>query len=197
MVTSGGRTASTLYTKKKGVSPVSRLSDVRLTHSAHRSSSIHFFAMLLQAIIVARLQTFEDLCIGSLYLVIALWMGNGRIADLDVQILVVPLEGSPGKLGPVVGDDPIQDPKPIRDQLDEHDSKLLFYFDHRSRFWPLGEFVDCDVEIPIPSDGSGKQPQDVQPHTVNGHEGGIICSIYTGVWIYWYGIAMPCKSIPA
>jgi hypothetical protein len=41
MVTSGGRTASAPYTMKKGVSPVARLGDVRLPHSAHGSSSIY------------------------------------------------------------------------------------------------------------------------------------------------------------
>jgi hypothetical protein len=33
--------ASALYTKKKGVSPVARLGDVRLAHNTHGSSSIH------------------------------------------------------------------------------------------------------------------------------------------------------------
>jgi hypothetical protein len=42
MVTSGGRTASTPYTKKKGVTLVARVGDVWLPHSAHGSSSIHF-----------------------------------------------------------------------------------------------------------------------------------------------------------
>jgi hypothetical protein len=37
-----GRTASAPYTKKKGVSPVARLGDVRLPHSMHESSLIHF-----------------------------------------------------------------------------------------------------------------------------------------------------------
>jgi hypothetical protein len=35
-----GGMVSTPYTKKKGVSPVARLEDVWLVHSAHRSSSI-------------------------------------------------------------------------------------------------------------------------------------------------------------
>jgi hypothetical protein len=42
MVNSRGRTASTPYTMKKDVSPVAQLGDVQLSHSAHRSSSIHF-----------------------------------------------------------------------------------------------------------------------------------------------------------
>jgi hypothetical protein len=42
MVTSEGRTASAPYTMKKGVSPVARMGEIRLPHSAHGSSSIHF-----------------------------------------------------------------------------------------------------------------------------------------------------------
>jgi hypothetical protein len=42
MVTSGGRMALASYTKKKGVSAVSRLGDVQFPHNAHESSSIHF-----------------------------------------------------------------------------------------------------------------------------------------------------------
>jgi hypothetical protein len=41
MVISREITASTPYTKKKGIFPVARLEDVRLVRSAHRSSSIH------------------------------------------------------------------------------------------------------------------------------------------------------------
>jgi hypothetical protein len=41
MVISEGITVSALYTKKKGVSPMDWLEDVRLAHSAHGSSSIH------------------------------------------------------------------------------------------------------------------------------------------------------------
>jgi hypothetical protein len=36
-----GITASALYTKKKGVSPVDQLGDVRLANSTHKNSSIH------------------------------------------------------------------------------------------------------------------------------------------------------------
>jgi hypothetical protein len=42
IVTFEGRTASASYTMKKGVSPVARLGEVWLPHSAHGSSSIHF-----------------------------------------------------------------------------------------------------------------------------------------------------------
>jgi hypothetical protein len=57
----------------------------------------------------------KDFCIGSLHLAIGLWMSNGRIADLDAQILTVPLDGTAGELGPVVHDDPIWDHEPAHD----------------------------------------------------------------------------------
>jgi hypothetical protein len=41
MVTSRGITTSASYTKKKCVSPMARLEDVRFAHSVHKSSSIH------------------------------------------------------------------------------------------------------------------------------------------------------------
>jgi hypothetical protein len=71
--------------------------------------------MLLQDIIGARLDALEDLCIGSLHLAIGLWMSNGRIADLDAQILAVAFDGTAGELVPVVRDDPIWDPEPAHD----------------------------------------------------------------------------------
>jgi hypothetical protein len=58
---------------------------------------------------------------------------------------------------------------------------LFVDLDYMGSFQPLGEFVDGDVEIPLPFDGLGEWPQDVQPHTVNGHEGEIICTVYVDV----------------
>jgi hypothetical protein len=87
-------------------------------------------------------------------------MSNGGIVDFYAMIFVVPLECAVGELGPVVSDDPVWDTKPTDDGLDKFDCGLLIDPDHRGR--PLGEFVDGDIEIPVPSDGSGKWPQDVQ-----------------------------------
>jgi hypothetical protein len=78
--------------------------------------------MLLQAIIGASLKALEYFCIGTLHMSIAFWMNNRGIANLDVKIFAVPLEGTTSKLGPIVGDDPIWDPKSTYDGLDE------FYF---------------------------------------------------------------------
>jgi hypothetical protein len=160
-VTSGGRTASTPYTMKKGVSPVARLGDVWLPHPRKLINPLA--VMLFQVIICTSLKALEYFCVGALHLPIALRMGNGRIADLYAQIFAVPLEGATSKLGPIVGDNSVQDPKSAYDGLDELDCGLLVDVDHRCRFRPLGEFVDDDVEELVPSDGAGKWPHDVEP----------------------------------
>jgi hypothetical protein len=77
--------------------------------------------MLLQAVIRACLEALEDFSIGSLNLSITLWMSNRYIVDLDAKILTVSLEHAVGELGPVVRDDPVRDPKPVDDGLDELD----------------------------------------------------------------------------
>jgi hypothetical protein len=77
--------------------------------------------MFLQSIIGVGLETIKDFCIGSFDLSIALWVSNRCIANLDVQIFVVFLEGAAGKLGPVVDYDFVQDPKPADDTFDELD----------------------------------------------------------------------------
>jgi hypothetical protein len=116
--------------------------------------------MPLQAIIGASLETLKDFCVGSLHLAIALWVSNEGIADFYAKIFTVPLECTAGELGLVASDDPVRDPKPADDELDYG---LLIDLDHMGRFRPLGEFVDGNIEIPVPSDGPGKCPQDVQP----------------------------------
>jgi hypothetical protein len=116
--------------------------------------------MLIQAIISASLETLKDLCVGSLHLSIALWVSNGSISTFYAKIFAVPLECAAGELGSVVSDDPVRDPKPADDGL-ELDCRLLVDLDQRGRFWPLGKFVDGDIEIPVPSDGLGECPQDV------------------------------------
>jgi hypothetical protein len=119
--------------------------------------------MPLQAIIRASLKALEYFCIGSLHLSIAFWMSNRGIANLDVKIFAVPLEDTASKLGPIVGDYLVWDPKSAYDGLDEFYCGLLVDFDHWSCFRPLGELVDGDIEEPIPSNGVGKWPHDVYP----------------------------------
>jgi hypothetical protein len=112
--------------------------------------------MLFQAIIGASLKALEYFYVGALHLPIALRMGDGRITDLYAQIFAVPLEDAISKLGSVVGDDSVRDPKSAYDGLDELDYGLLVDVDHWCHFRPLGELVDGDVEELVPSDGAGK-----------------------------------------
>jgi hypothetical protein len=119
--------------------------------------------MLLQAIIGAGLKALEYFCIDTLRLSIAFWMSNRGITNLDAKIFVVPLEGTTSKLGPIVSDDPVWDPESAYDGLDEFHYGLLVDLDHWGCFRPLGELVDDDIEEPVPSDGAGKWPHDVQP----------------------------------
>jgi hypothetical protein len=108
-------------------------------------------AMLFQAIIGVSLETLVDLCIGSLNLTIALWVSNKRIADLDAKVFAIPLEGTAGKLGHI-SYDPVWDPEPAYDRIDELDSQLVVDLDNRGRFRSFSEFVDGDVEEMVPSD---------------------------------------------
>jgi hypothetical protein len=118
--------------------------------------------MLLQAIVGASLKALEYFCIGTLHLSIGFWICK-CIANLDVKIFAVPLEGTASKLVPIVSDDPVSDPKYAYDGLDEFHYGLLIDFDHWSCFRPLGEFFDGDVEEPVPFDGTTKCPHDVHP----------------------------------
>jgi hypothetical protein len=119
--------------------------------------------MLLQVVIGVCLEALEDFSIGSLELSITLWMSNRCIADMDAKILVVSLECAAGELGPIISDDPARDPKPTDDGLDKLDCRLLVDLDHRGCFWPLGELIDGDIQIPESSNGHGERTQDVQP----------------------------------
>jgi hypothetical protein len=80
-------------------------------------------------------------------------MSNRCIENQDAKIFAVPLEGTTSKLGPIVYDDPVWDPKSAYDGLDEFYGGLLVDFDHWGCFRPLAEFVDGDVKESIPSDG--------------------------------------------
>jgi hypothetical protein len=89
-------------------------------------------------------------------LTIVLWVSYRGISDFYAKIFTVPLECAAGELEPIVSDNPIQPPKPADDGLDKLDCGLFIDLDHRGCFRPLGEFVDDDIEIPVPSDGMGK-----------------------------------------
>jgi hypothetical protein len=63
--------------------------------------------MVFQVIIGVSLETLKDFCVGSLHLVIALWVSNGGIADFYAKIFTVSMEYAAVELGPIVSDDPI------------------------------------------------------------------------------------------
>jgi hypothetical protein len=86
--------------------------------------------MLLQAIIGVSLKAFEYFHVGTLHLSIAFWMSNRGVANLNAKIFAVPLEGTITKLGPIVGDDSIWDPKSAYDGLDEFHCGLFVDVDH-------------------------------------------------------------------
>jgi hypothetical protein len=48
-------------------------------------------------------------------------VSNRGIANLNAKVFAISLERAAGKLGPIVGYDPVRDPKPADDKLDELD----------------------------------------------------------------------------
>jgi hypothetical protein len=131
--------------------------------------------MLLQAVVGARLESPEDLCICPFHLAVTPGMSHGREVELGADALAILLEDPTCKLGSVVRNDTVWDPKSTDDGLEEDDSGTLGDVDHRGGLWPLGELVDGDEEVLVPANGPGKWSQDIHPHTANGQDGRIIC----------------------
>jgi hypothetical protein len=119
--------------------------------------------MLLQAVVGARLESPEDLCICPFHLAVTPGMSHGREAELGANALAILLEDPTCKLGSVVCNDTAWDPKSIDDGIEEGDSSTLGDVDHRGGLWPLGELVDGDEEVPVPANGPGKWSQDIHP----------------------------------
>jgi hypothetical protein len=119
--------------------------------------------MLLQAIVGARLESPEDLCICPFHLAIIPEVGYGCEAELGDDALVILLKDSTCKLGSIVRNDTVWDPKSTDDGLEEGDSGTLGDVDHRGGLWPLGEFVDGNEEVPVPAKGAEKWSQDIHP----------------------------------
>jgi hypothetical protein len=119
--------------------------------------------MLLQVVIGARLESPEDLCVCPFRLAIASEVGHRSEAELGVDALAIFLEDSTCKLGSVVRNDTVWDPKSTDDGLEESDSGTLGDVDHRGGLWPLSELIDGNKEVPVPANGPGKWPQDIHP----------------------------------
>jgi hypothetical protein len=69
--------------------------------------------MFLKIVVGADLEPPEDLNISPLHLAIASGMCHRSETELDADVLVVLLEVLALELGPIVGDNPVRDPKPI------------------------------------------------------------------------------------
>jgi hypothetical protein len=87
--------------------------------------------MLLQVVVGACLESPEDLCICPFRLAIAPGVGYGCEAELGVDALAIFLEDPTCKLGSVVRNDTVWDPKSTYDGLEEGDSGTLSDVDHR------------------------------------------------------------------
>jgi hypothetical protein len=71
-------------------------------------------------------------------------VSHGCKAELGADALAIFLKDPTCKLGPVVCNDTIRDPKSIDDRFEEGDSSALGDADHRGGLWPLGELIDGD-----------------------------------------------------
>ena len=114
--------------------------------------------MLLYAIVGASFEPSEDFCIRSLNVIIVLGVHYGRKAELDANVLAVPLKEPAFELGPVVRDDDVRDSEAAHNGLEECYCSSLGDVHHKGNFQPLREFV--------PADGFGKWSLDV--HTPYG-----------------------------
>ena len=119
--------------------------------------------MLFQAVIGACLESPEDLCICPFRLAIAPGVGHRCEAELGADALTIFLEDPTCKLGSVVHNDMVWDPKSTYDGLEEGDSGTLGDVDHRGGLWPLCELVDGDEEETVPADGPGEWSQNIHP----------------------------------
>jgi hypothetical protein len=108
-------------------------------------------------------------------MVVALGMSHRRKVELGANALAILLEEPTSKLGPVVRNYTTWDPESVDDRLEEGNSSTLGDANHRGGLRPLRELVDGDEEETVPTDGPGEWSQDIDPHMVNGQEGGIIC----------------------
>jgi hypothetical protein len=86
--------------------------------------------MLLQAVIGTRFESPEDLRICPLCMAIASGVGHRCKAELGANALAVFLEDPTCKLGSVVRNDTVWDPKSTDDGLEEGDSRTLGDVDH-------------------------------------------------------------------
>jgi hypothetical protein len=133
--------------------------------------------MLLQVVVGARLESPKDLCICPFRLAIAPGVGHRCEAKLGVDALAIFLEDLTCKLGSVVRNDTVWDPKSTDDGLEEGDSGTL---GDLTTGVALGHLVNLSMATKryrYPPTALGNGPRISTPHTANGQEGGIICRV--------------------
>jgi hypothetical protein len=101
--------------------------------------------MLFQEVIGACLESPEDFCVCPLRLAVAPGMSHRRKAELGADALAILLEEPTCKLGPVVCNDTVWDPKSTDNRPEESISTTLGDIDHRGGLWPLCELDDCNT----------------------------------------------------
>jgi hypothetical protein len=131
--------------------------------------------MLFQAIVGARLESHEDICICPFHLAITPGVGYGCEAELGVDALAIYLKDSTCKLGFVARNDTVWDPN-----LQTMDLRKAI-----AAPWVMlttgvasGHLVNLSMATKryrYPQTALGNGPRISTPHTVNGQEGGIIC----------------------
>jgi hypothetical protein len=152
--------------------------------------------MLFQAVIGARLESPEDLCICPLNLAVAPGMSHKGKAELGADALTTLLEEPTRKLGPVVRNDTTWDPESADDRLEEGNNSTLGDANHRGGLRPLRELVDGDEEEPVPANGLGEWSQDIHPirrmarRVESSAEPELVCVSAL------HGIDTPCMTLP-
>jgi hypothetical protein len=86
-------------------------------------------------------------------------MRHRRKAELGADALAILLEEPTCKLGLVVRNDMVWDPKSIDNRLEEGNNSTLGDTDHRGGLEPLCEFVDSDEEETVPPMALGNGPK--------------------------------------
>jgi hypothetical protein len=95
------------------------------------------------------LQALEEFGVCTLCLLVAPGVSDRGEVDLDADRCAVILEQPAGELATVISDDAVRHIEMAHQPTDELDSRPGWNCAHRFHLCPLGELVDCDVEVAI------------------------------------------------
>jgi len=98
---------------------VVRLGVVRLTPKYARKLIDPVGTMFLQAVVGVGFEPPEDFRVCPLRLTVASGVCHRGKAKLDANVFTISSEEVACELGPVVGDEPVRDPEPAHDGLEE------------------------------------------------------------------------------